>query len=30
LDRVIAMIHDLESGRRAMGWENLDELVALT
>jgi 2-dehydropantoate 2-reductase len=30
LDRVIAMIHDLESGRRSMGWENLDELVALT
>ena len=30
LDRVIAMIHDLESGRRGMGWENLDELVALT
>jgi len=30
LDRVIAMIHDLESARRSMGWENLDELVALT
>jgi 2-dehydropantoate 2-reductase len=30
LDRVIAMIHDLETGRRGMGWENLDELVALT
>jgi len=30
LDRVIAMIHDLESGRRSMGWKNLDELVALT
>jgi 2-dehydropantoate 2-reductase len=30
LDRLIAMIHDLENGRRSMGWENLDELVALT
>ncbi|MBS1116253.1 MAG: 2-dehydropantoate 2-reductase [candidate division NC10 bacterium] len=30
LDRVIAMIHDLESGRREMGWSNLDELIALT
>ena len=30
LDRIITMIHDLESGRRSMGWKNLDELVALT
>jgi 2-dehydropantoate 2-reductase len=30
LDRVIAMIHDLENGRRSMGYGNLDELVALT
>ena len=30
LDRVIAMIHDLENGRREMGWSNLDELIALT
>ena len=30
LDRVIAMIYDLESGRREMGWSNLDELIALT
>lgn len=30
LDRLIALIHDLESDRRSMGWENLDELVALT
>lgn len=30
LDHVIAMIHDLESGRRSMGRENLEELVALT
>ncbi len=30
LDRLIALIHDLENGRRSMGWENLDELVALT
>lgn len=30
VDRVAAMIHDLEDGRRTMGWENLDELVALT
>jgi len=29
LSRVVAMIHDLEDGRRTMGWENLDELVAL-
>jgi 2-dehydropantoate 2-reductase len=25
--RMIGLIHDLEDGRRAMGWENLDELV---
>jgi 2-dehydropantoate 2-reductase len=25
----IAMIHELEEGRRAMGWPNLEELVAL-
>lgn len=30
LDRAIAMIHDLEGGRREMGWPNLDELIALT
>ncbi len=30
LDRVVAMIHDLEDGRRTMRRENLDELVALT
>ena len=30
LDHVIAMIHDLESGRRSMGRDNLEELVALT
>lgn len=30
LDRLAAMIHELEDGRRTMGWENLDELVALT
>ena len=30
LDRLAAMIHDLEDGRRPMGWANLDELVALT
>jgi len=29
LERVVAMIHDLEDGRRVMGWANLDELVAL-
>jgi 2-dehydropantoate 2-reductase len=28
--RAIAMIHELEEGRRAMGWANLEELVALT
>ena len=27
--RMIELIHDLEEGRRAMGWENLDALVAL-
>ncbi len=26
-ERLIAMIHDLEDGRRPMGWENLDELA---
>jgi len=30
LNRVVAMIHDLEDGRRRMGWENLEELIALT
>jgi 2-dehydropantoate 2-reductase len=30
LDRLTAVIHDLEDGRRAMRWENLEELVALT
>jgi 2-dehydropantoate 2-reductase len=30
LERVLEMIHDLEDGRRAMGWANLEELVALT
>jgi len=30
LDRLIALIHDLEDGRRRMGWANLDELIALT
>ncbi len=30
LDRVVAMIHELEEGRRTMRPENLDELVALT
>jgi 2-dehydropantoate 2-reductase len=30
LDRLVAMIHDLEDDRRTMGWANLDELVALT
>jgi 2-dehydropantoate 2-reductase len=29
LDRLVAMIHDLEDGRRAMGWGNLDALVTL-
>jgi len=27
-ERLIALIADLESGRRAMGWPNVDELVA--
>jgi len=27
-ERVIAMIEDLESGRRQMSWANLDELIA--
>ena len=27
-ERLIALIADLESGRRAMGWPNIDELVA--
>ena len=26
--KLIAMIEDLESGRRAMSWNNMDELVA--
>jgi 2-dehydropantoate 2-reductase len=30
VDRVVAMIHELEDGRRAMRLANLDELVALT
>jgi len=30
LDRLVAMIHDLEDRRRVMGWANLDELAALT
>jgi len=30
LGRLVTMIHDLEDGRRMMGWSNLDELVALT
>lgn len=30
LVRVIAMIHQLEEGRRPMSWSNLDELVAST
>jgi 2-dehydropantoate 2-reductase len=29
-DRLVALIHELEDGRRPMCWENLDELVALT
>jgi 2-dehydropantoate 2-reductase len=28
-NRLIIMIHELEDGRRSMGWENLEELVAL-
>ncbi|PYN77593.1 MAG: hypothetical protein DMD96_23625 [Candidatus Rokuibacteriota bacterium] len=27
-ERLLAMIEDLESGRRRMSWTNLDELVA--
>jgi 2-dehydropantoate 2-reductase len=27
--RLIELIHDLEDGRRSMGWDTLDELVAL-
>ena len=27
--RLLALIGELETGRRAMAWENLDELVAL-
>jgi 2-dehydropantoate 2-reductase len=30
LIRLIGMIHDLEEGRRSMGWSNLDELAAST
>jgi 2-dehydropantoate 2-reductase len=30
VDRVVAMIHNIEDGRRTMGLENLAELVALT
>ena len=30
LIRLIGMIHELEEGRRSMGWINLDELVAST
>jgi hypothetical protein len=28
-ERLIAIIEDLETGRRQMTWSNLDELVAL-
>jgi hypothetical protein len=28
--RLIALIEELETGRRPMAWANLDELVALT
>jgi len=28
-ERLIAMIEELETGRRQMAWANLDELVAL-
>jgi 2-dehydropantoate 2-reductase len=28
--RLIALIHDLEAGRRSMAWENVDELAATT
>jgi hypothetical protein len=27
-ERLIAMIEELETGRRQMSWDNLDELVA--
>ena len=27
--RVVSMIHDIEDGRRVMGWENVDELETL-
>jgi 2-dehydropantoate 2-reductase len=27
--KMLALIHDIEDGRRPMAWENLDELVAL-
>jgi ketopantoate reductase len=27
--RLLALIGELETGRRVMAWENLDELVAL-
>jgi 2-dehydropantoate 2-reductase len=27
--RMIALIHDIEDGRRPMAWANLDELVTL-
>jgi 2-dehydropantoate 2-reductase len=26
--RLVALIHDLEAGRRAMAWDNVDELAA--
>ena len=29
-ERLIAMIHELEEGRRSMSWSNLDELAACT
>jgi hypothetical protein len=28
-ERLIAMIEDLETGRRVMSWDNVDELVKL-
>ncbi|TMJ07820.1 MAG: ketopantoate reductase family protein, partial [Bacillati bacterium ANGP1] len=27
--RLLALIHDIEDGRRAMSWQNLEELAAL-
>jgi 2-dehydropantoate 2-reductase len=27
--RMLALIHDIEDGRRAMAWDNLDDLVAI-